>query len=342
MSRSGRAFPEEVPKAEIHLHLEGAVDLETLLELRRRQARSADDGARRRLAALYEHEDFPQFLRHFRDLCAELLTPEDFALITTRLAQRLEDERVRHAEVMVSPQVHARRGLPADEILDAIAQAARAAAQGGPRIRFLLDGVRQWGPGGMEDLVELADRSRRFGVIGIGMGGDESSHPTADFAAAYREARRLGLRTTVHAGEFAGPRSVWEAIELLRVDRIGHGIRSIEEPELVRALKDLGLPLECCPTSNLRTRVVASWSSHPIAALHRSGVRVTVGTDDPAMFGATLNGEWRALHERAGLRRDQVLAIGRATIDAAFMDDGERAALVSEFEAAQGELEGEG
>lgn len=341
MSRSGRAFPEELPKAEIHLHLEGAVELETVLELRRRHSRTADDGARRRLAELYQHADFPQFLLHFRDLCGELSTPEDFALITTRLAQRLENERVRHAEVMVSPQIHARRGLPADEILDAIAEAAQAAARGGPRIRFLLDGVRQWGPGGIEDLVELAERSRRFGVIGIGMGGDESSHATAEFATAYREARRLGLRTTVHAGEFAGPRSVWEAIELLRVDRIGHGVRSIEDHELVRALKDLGLPLECCPTSNLRTRVVASWTGHPIAALHRSGVMVTVGTDDPAMFGATLNGEWRALHERAGLRRDEVLAIGRATIDAAFLDDGERAALVGEFEAARSEMEGE-
>ena len=330
------AWGGDLPKAEIHLHLEGSIDLETLLELRARHGGDAGQEARRRLGALYRHRDFPDFLAHFRDLCAELRTPEDFALATTRLAGRLLRDNVRHAEVMCSVGIFARRGLPADEVLDAIGAAAAAAeAGGGPRLRLLLDAVRQWGPGAVEELVEIAVAAAPGGrVIGVGMGGDESAVPAAEFAGAYREARRLGLRTTAHAGEFAGPRSVWEAIEVLEVDRIGHGIRALEDAVLVRTLARHRVPLECCPTSNLSTRVVASWAAHPIAALHRGGVLVTVNSDDPALFGTSLGAEWRALAERIGLARDEVLAIGRNTIAAAFLDEGERATLLGAYDEA--------
>jgi adenosine deaminase len=324
------------PKAEIHLHLEGSIDLDTLLALRARHGGDRGPEARRRLAALYRHRDFPDFLAHFRDVCAELRTPEDFALATTRLAARLVRDNVRHAEVMCSVGIFTRRGLPAAEILDAVgAAAAQAEADGGPRLRFLLDSVRQWGPAALEDLVEIAAVAAAGGrVIGVGMGGDESAVPAAAFADAYRAARRLGLRTTAHAGEFAGPRSVWEAIEVLEVDRIGHGIRALEDAALVSALARLRMPLECCPTSNLGTRVVASWEAHPMAALHRSGVLVTVNSDDPALFGTSLGQEWRVLGERMGLSRDEVLAIGRNTIAATFLDGGERATLLDDYDEA--------
>ena len=332
----------DLPKAEIHLHLEGSIDLETLLELRAGHGDDAGPEARRRLGALYRHRDFPDFLAHFRDVCGELRTPEDFALATTRLAGRLVRDNVRHAEVMCSVGIFARRGLPPSEILDAIGAAAAASESGGgPRLRFLLDGVRQWGPGALEELVEIAAAAARGGrVIGVGMGGDESAWPAADFAAAYREARRLGLRTTAHAGEFDGPRSVWEAIEVLEVERIGHGVRALEDAVLVRTLARHRLALECCPTSNIRTRVVASWETHPIAALHRGGVLVTVNSDDPALFGTSLGEEWRALGERIGLARDEVLAIGRNTIAAAFLDEGGRTELLGAYDEAVRRTEG--
>jgi aminodeoxyfutalosine deaminase len=328
-------FAATAPKAEIHLHLEGSIDLDALLELRASHGESADAGTRRRLAALYRHQSFTDFLSHFRDVCAELRQPEDFALVTSRLAERLRRDNVRHAEVMCSVGIFARRGLPAADILDAVVSAAAAASgSGGPRIRFLLDGVRQWGPDGLAELVELAGGRERPALIGVGMGGDESSWPASDFRPVYDEARRRGLRTTVHAGEAAGPRSVWEAIEVLGVERVGHGIRAAEDRELVRALARQRIPLECCPTSNLSTGVVKSWDAHPLGLLHRAGVAVTVNTDDPAMFGTTLTDEWRILSRHLGLSSSEAAQVGRRTIEAAFLEEAERRELLAAFDAA--------
>lgn len=341
-SDAGASDPfHAVPKAEIHLHLEGSIDLDTLLALRARRGEAAGVEARARLAALYRHRDFLDFLGHFRDLCGELRAPEDFALAVAGLGARLARDNVRHAEVMCSPGIFARLGLPADEILDAVAGAADVVERaGGPRLLFLLDGVRQWGPPAVEELVRLAAGGRRPRVIGIGVGGDETGWPAEEFAPAYREARRLGLRTTAHAGEFDGPRSVWEAMEVLEVDRIGHGIRAVEDPALLRALAARGLPLECCPTSNLATGVVSGWETHPLPALVRAGLRITVNSDDPAMFGTSIGGEWRVLEDRLGLNASEVLALGRATIESTFLPEAEKRALLDGHDAAAAAMAG--
>lgn len=327
-----------IPKAEIHLHLEGSIAIDTLLQIaQRHEAPAGGSGAvRERLATLYRHRDFLHFLSNFRDLCAHLEAPEDFALATAALCDRLARDGVRYAEVFCSPQIFARQcGLPPVEMLGAISNAARArTAAGGPRLMFLLDGVRQFGIGGLEELVDIASDARRFDVIGIGVGGDESALPTAAFAPVYREARRRGLHTTVHAGEFVGPRSVWEAMELLEAERIGHGVRAHEDAVLVRALARARVPLECCPTSNIRTGVVRGWEAHPLRALHVAGVRVTVNSDDPAMFGSSVAEEWDVLVERLGFSEREALEVGAQTVDASFMSDDGKAALVGEMRRA--------
>lgn len=325
----------ELPKAEIHLHLEGSIDLDTLIAIRARRKKVTGEGERKRLQSLYRHDGFVDFLGHFATLCEEVTGPEDLALAATGLAERLAAQRVRHADVMCSPGIFVRRGLPTDEILDAVLEASAAAqAGGGPRLRWILDSVRQWGPRAFEPLVEQAARFRPRGVVGVGIGGDESSWGAQDFAMAYREARRLGLRTTAHAGEFSGPASVWEAIDVLGVDRIGHGIRSVEDETLLQRLAERRIPLECCPTSNIATGIVTDWEHHPIPRLYRAGVFVTVGSDDPAMFGTSLQQEWDVLHQRLGLSSDDVIRIGRNTIEAAFLEEGERRALLAEFDRA--------
>jgi len=325
----------ELPKAEIHLHLEGSIDLDTLIAIRGRRKRMTSDSERKRLDLLYRHKGFIDFLGHFATLCEELTGPEDLALAATRLAERLAAQRVRYAEVMCSPGIFVRRGIPTDEILDAVLEASAAAhARGGPRLQWILDSVRQWGPRAFEPLVEHAARFRSRGVVGVGIGGDESGWTARDFAMAYREARRLRLRTTAHAGEFSGPASVWEAIEVLGVDRIGHGIRAAEDEKLLGLLAERRIPLECCPTSNVATGVVANWESHPIPRLHRAGAFVTVGSDDPAMFGTSIQAEWDVLHRRLGLPPAEVLRIGRNTIEATFLEEPERRALLSEFDKA--------
>lgn len=329
------AVGAEFPKAEIHLHLEGSIDLETLVAIRARSRRTTGEGERNRLASLYTHDGFVDFLRHFATLCEEVSGPEDLALAATRLSERLAAQKVRYAEVMCSPGIFVRRGLPTDEILDAVLEASAAAhARGGPRLQLILDSVRQWGPRSFEPLVEHAARFRLRGVVGVGIGGDESAWGAQDFAMAYREARRLGLRTTAHAGEFSGPASVWEAIEVLGVDRIGHGIRSVEDETLVQHLAERRIPLECCPTSNLATGVVTGWESHPVPRLLRQGCFVTVGSDDPAMFGTSIGQEWDVLHRRLGLSSEEVIRVGRNTIEAAFLEEAERRALLREFDRA--------
>jgi adenosine deaminase len=331
-----REFARLIPKAEIHLHLEGSVELPTLVRIAGGTGGRADDPTRRRLAGLYTHRDFPDFLQNFRRLCAELRRPEDFALTVEDLSRRLQDDNVRYAEVFCSPIIFRRAcGLSADEIMDAVSGSARRRErEGGPRLRFLLDGVRQFGVEGMEEVVQSALACRRYDVIGVGLGGDEKSAPTSAFASTYREARRLGLRTTVHAGEFDGPRSVWEAIDVLEVDRIGHGVRAIEDPVLVGVLRDRGVPLECCPTSNIRTGTVLDWENHPIRDLHRAGVRVSVNSDDPALFSTTLVDEWSVLITRLGLTREETLEIGTRTVRSTFLPESERETLVGEMARA--------
>jgi aminodeoxyfutalosine deaminase len=168
----------------------------------------------------------------------------------------------------------------------------------------------------------------------VGIGGDERALPTASFEPVFREARRLGLRTTIHAGEFDGPRSVWEAVEVLEVERIGHGIRAAEDAVLLEMLRSRAVPIECCPTSNLATGIVRSWEAHPIRDLVNAGCRVTVSSDDPAMFGTTLSGEWRALETRLGFSPARVLAIARSTARATFLPDGEQETLVAGIDRA--------
>ncbi len=297
--------------------------------MRQDRGEASGPGVRRRLARLYAHDDFPHFLRNFGALCNEIRRPEDFTLIIARLSHRLRADRVRYAEVFCSGAMFARRRLPADEVMDAVSRAAREQESlQGPRLRFLFDGVRQFGSAAFEELVRTAEACRRYDVIGVGMGGDEKAMPAVTFAAAYREARRLGLRTTVHAGEFDGPRSVWEALEILEAERVGHGIRAVEDAELVRTLSRLGTPLECCPTSNVRTGVVRAWVDHPIRSLHDAGVAITVNSDDPALFGTTLGREWEALGTRLGINAAEVLAIGVRTARCTFLPEHERRMLV--------------
>jgi len=326
-------FGADLPKAEIHLHLEGSIDPDTLVAIRARRKKTTGAGERKRLESLYRHAGFIEFLVHFGALCEELTGPEDLALAATRLAERLAAQKVRYAEVMCSPGIFVRRGIPTDEILDAVLEAGGAAhARGGPRLQWILDGVRQWGPAAFEPLVEHAAAFKARGVVAVGLGGDESAWNARDFAMAYREARRLGLRTTAHAGEFSGPGSVWEAIEILQVDRIGHGVRAVEDETLVGLLVQKRIPLECCPTSNVATGVVKDWADHPIPRLVRAGAFVTVGSDDPAMFATTIGNEWDVLHRRLGLSAEEVLGVARRTFEAAFLDEAGKRALLSEFD----------
>jgi aminodeoxyfutalosine deaminase len=318
---------EQLPRVELHLHLEGSVTLPRLRRLwpgaRREPGLPGDP------AEAYQHRSFADFLRHFAMVTRALRKPSHLAQVTADLSRFLGRQRIVAAEVFLSPVIFTRRGIPFLEILDAVEEAARdGARRGGPSIRWILDGVRQWGVRALEETLECA-RSSRGRVLGIGLGGDEASVPAREFAALFAEARRSGLRTVAHAGEFAGPRSLRDAVEWLGAERIGHGIRALEDPSVARLLKREGVPLDVCPSSNLGTRVVARWRDHPLPRLVRSGMRVSLNSDDPALFRTSLAEEYRRAHRRLGFSPSALYRIHRQSVRASFLPEREKSRLLA-------------
>jgi adenosine deaminase/aminodeoxyfutalosine deaminase len=288
------------PKAELHLHLEGSVEPETLHELD--PSLPLDE-----IRARYRYQDFRGFLGSYKWVIEHLRTPEDYALITRRLLERLASENVRYAEIILSAGVILWMKKEVGPIYDAVRRESRASPV---EVRWLFDGVRQFGAEQVMRVAELAAERVADGVVGFGIGGDEDRGPAQWFAGAYRFARRAGLRLTAHAGETGGPESVWAALEL-GAERIGHGIRSPGDPLLVRHLRDRGIPLEICISSNLATGTVASLREHPVRRLYDAGVPIVLNTDDPAMFHTTLTREYELAARHFGFSEEELRGIAR-------------------------------
>lgn len=239
--------------------------------------------------------------------------------MTRDLSRSLKRQGVVAAEVFFTPIIFTRRGLPFLELFQAIEETAiRESKRGGPDLNWILDGVRQWGPRGFEELMECAQAVRKR-ILGIGVGGDEGALPTRQFLPFFEEARRLGLHTVAHAGEFCSARSVSEAVETLGAERIGHGFRAMEDPGVVRLLKRRGIPLEVCPTSNLRTRVIRRWRDHPLPRMIEAGLRLSLNSDDPGLFKTSLLQEYRSAHRRMGLGAETLYQRHRDGIQASFL-----------------------
>jgi aminodeoxyfutalosine deaminase len=274
-------FLLELPKAELHLHLEGSVAPETLHELD--PATPIEE-----LRAIYQYVDFDGFLKAFGAVGKRLRTPEDYALVTRRLLEHLAAQNVRYAEIIVAAGVVLWKGQDFAPIFDAVHEAA----SGSPvEVRWILDAVRQFGVEPAMEVAKLAAERVDRGVVAFGIGGSEERGPAEWFSGVFAFAQSAGLRLTAHAGESAGPESVWAALKL-GVERIGHGIAAVRDPELMGFLRDRNIPLEICITSNLVTGVVKRLEDHPIRRLFDAGVPIVLNTDDPAMFRCTLMGEY--------------------------------------------------
>jgi aminodeoxyfutalosine deaminase len=325
------------PKAELHLHLEGSIEPATAVEL---AARHDVTLTPQEVAARYAPGDFAQFIEAFIWVTAFLRAPADYALIMERLAESLARQNVIYAEITLSVGVMLRRQQDPAANLEAIR--AAAAKIHTLRCEFIFDCVRQWGPEAAMEVARRAAPLRNEGVIAFGMGGDELSIPAAEFRAAYDFAADAGLHRLVHAGETGGPEIIIDAIELLGAERIGHGIGAMRSDRLMDSLAESGVPLEVCPTSNLRTGALArqlgqssaSESQHPLPMLMRRGVRVTLGSDDPAMFETSLTTEYE-LARRIGLSATELVRLAKAGFDYAFLDPHERAALLAKFEVGR-------
>jgi adenosine deaminase len=291
---------------------------------------------------LFRYRNFGEFITVFMAMARAIVRGEDFARLAYELGIELAAQQVRYAEVMISPMQHIRRGM---NLYEAIAGTAEGFAQvereTGTVIRLALDHGRQYGPELAWQVLDVARQALPLGVVGWSIGGNEIGYPPEPFAEVFAAARDVGLGLMAHAGEVVGPASVWGAIETLGVTRLGHGIRSVDDPALVVALAERGVVLDVCPSSNVRTGAVASWEEHPLRRLFDAGVTVTLNSDDPTFFNTTLTEEYRRSATHFGFGADELTAMVRNAARAAFMPAAARAALCARVDAEVAALRAE-
>ncbi len=318
---------QEIPKLELHLHLEGAAPPAFIRGLA--QEKSVNLSGVFDAQGNYAYRDFAHFLQVYEAATSVLRSPEDYArLLTEVLAQQAEDGVI-YTEHFLSPDFCGRRDLSAwREYLAAMQEVAgQAEAQHGIILRGVVTCIRHFGPDAARETALCAAETAGDFVVGFGMGGDETRGRQGDFAWGFDCAREAGLGLTTHAGEFGGADSVRQALDDLRVDRIGHGVRAIEDPALVERLAASGTVLEVCPGSNLGLGLYPQMRAHPIERLRAAGVPVTVSTDDPPFFRTTMTREYEALERAFDWGEGQFHALAQTALAAAFCDDETRKAL---------------
>jgi adenosine deaminase/aminodeoxyfutalosine deaminase len=314
------SFLRRLPKAELHLHLEGTIAPETLVELSLRH--DPEPLTLAQAEALYQYTDFTGFLMAFKAVSDRLRTPEDYELITYRMAEQLAAQGIVHAEVYVAVGVIYFWGRSEFEPLFAGMERARLLAERdfGLSLFWIFDAVRHFGVEPAARVFRKAAEMRREypSIVGIGIGGDERRGPAELFRGLYSEARDAGLHLTVHAGEAVGPESIWGALNL-GAERLGHALTAIEDPELVHVLAERQIPVEICMTSNLRTGCCARLQDHPVRRYFDSGLLVTLNSDDPAMFGSNLEGEFLLAHQEFGFTEEHLRELAANSIEASFL-----------------------
>ena len=318
-------LPESVatlPKAELHLHLEGSIQPSTVCALTARHGVTVTEQEVRRR---YAYQNFVEFLETFKWVTSFLRDPQDYALITRDLAEYLLSQRVIYAEITISVGVMQLRKQRPESNFEAILAAAEPFESRGLRMNWIFDAVRQFGAEAASRVVEAAKDCASKSIVALGIGGDELSVPTKEFRPVYDQAAALGLHRLIHAGEIGSPEKIREAVELLGVERIGHGIAAINDPALMDLLADRRIPLEICPQSNLRTGALAlqlrgadaRMEDHPLPALFRHGIPIVLSTDDPAMFHTALHEEYEHAHQ-LGMTENELLRLAQMSFDFAF------------------------
>jgi aminodeoxyfutalosine deaminase len=324
------SFIQSLPKAELHLHLEGSVTPETLAELRRQHGKQSTLAE---AEALYQYKDFLGFLLAFKTLTDDLQTPDDYELITYELMRQLKAENVLHAEVYVSVGVCLWRKLDFDAIFEGL-ECGRERGQRdfGVSLLWIFDSVRQFGAEKAKAVFELAAKYRDRNVVGIGIGGDEQKAPPELFREQYAYARDQGLRLTCHAGESAGLESIWGALNL-GAERIGHGLTAAQDPELIEELAQRQVPIEICLTSNLKTGCCLQLHDHPVRKYFDAGLMLTLNTDDAAMFQTSLTREYELAQSEFGFTDEHLRELARNSFEASFLQAEKKIELLNAFDS---------
>ena len=311
-----RAQVAALPKAELHLHIEGTLEPGLALELAARNGVTLPYRDVEALRGAYSFSDLSSFLALYYECMAVLRTEQDFADLAGAYLARAREDGVTRAEMFFDPQMHLARGVPLAEVIGGLrAAAARSAASGGPEAGLIACFQRDRGPADAARTLEaLADHAGQ--LLGVGLDSAEVGFPPGDFAAVFGDARGLGLHGVAHAGEEGPPEYVWQAIDLLGVARVDHGIRSVEDPALLRRLAADGTALTVCPLSNVRLRCVPTIEAHPLPLLLEAGVNVTINSDDPAYFGGYVADNYLALATGLGLGLPDLAALAANSVNA--------------------------
>jgi aminodeoxyfutalosine deaminase len=310
------SFIRGLPKAELHLHLEGSITPQTLVELRQKHGK---ESSLAEAEVLYRYENFLGFLMAFKTLTEDLQTPDDYELVTYRLMEQLKAENVLHSEVYVSVGVCLWRKQDFGAIFEGL-ERGRERGEKDFRVSLLwiFDAVRQFGPGAAREVFGRAVKFRDRNVVAVGIGGDEQKAPPELFRDAYAYAADRGLRLTAHAGESAGPESIWGALNL-GTERIGHGLTAYQDTELIEELATRQIPVEICLTSNLRTACCSEIAQHPMRRYFDQGLMLTLNTDDPAMFGTSITHEYELAQSEFRFTDEHLRELARNSFEASFL-----------------------
>lgn len=328
------AFIASLPKAELHVHHVGSASPRIVSELARRHPGTVPDDPEE-LRRFFEFRDFAHFIEVYLAVVDLVRTPEDVRVLTYEVAREMATEQsLRYAELTCTPYTSVRPhedgvGMPIEAYTEALEDARVAAERDfGLVLRWIYDIPGESGIPAADATLDFALHHAGDGLIGFGLGGPEIGVPRPQFQPHFDAARAAGLRSVPHAGETTGPQTVWDALHLLGAERIGHGTSAAEDPALLEHLAATGVPLEVCPSSNLATRAVATLEEHPLPRFVEAGVTVAIASDDPPMFGTTLNREYELAADLLGLDEEGVRELARTSVRASFAPDHVRRSLL--------------
>jgi aminodeoxyfutalosine deaminase len=329
------SFIAGLPKVELHVHHIGSASPRIVAELAARHEGHtpvpADPAA---VAKYFEFRDFAHFIEIYLSVVDLVRDPEDVRILTYEVGRELARQQVRYAELTITPYSHVSRGIPAAEFCAAIEDArVRAEAELGIMLRWCFDIPGEAGLAAAEETLAIALDHRPDGLVSFGLGGPEIGVPRPQFKPYFDKARAAGLHSVPHAGETTGPETIWDAIRELGAERIGHGISAARDERLMAYLAEHRIPLEISPTSNVRTRAVSSLDEHPLPVLHAAGVPVTINSDDPPMFGTTLEQEYAVAARLLGLDEEGLGGLAREAVEVSFLPASAKARIAAEIDA---------
>jgi len=326
------AFVTGLPKAELHLHIEGSLEPELMFALAQRNKIALPFATVEDVRAAYAFSNLQDFLDIYYQGANVLREEEDFYDLAMAYVRRAAADNVRHTEIFFDPQTHTDRGIPYDVVIKGLLRAQSDARALNLSVSIIHSFLRHLSEEAAFASLKMAEPYLDK-ILGVGLDSSEVGHPPEKFARVFSRARDMGLKLTCHAGEEGPPDYVWQALDILKIDRIDHGNRALEDPKLVERIVKDGLTLTVCPLSNHKLCVVDDLKDHPIPRMLELGLKATINSDDPAYFGGYVNDNFKALTGHGLIGRDACLVLARNSITGSFLPDAEKSALLAEIEA---------